>query len=122
MRGPGDGDPGIQKEKEEHCRRGPDNQLTNSELQRSRTTTRSKLILSSTVHDWKLRGIIDEKNLSQSKGFEFGYAFGFRETTGALASGKEFAACAEEENFIAGLEFYGGIGQHEGFGVNDTAH
>jgi len=101
---------------------GPDINSPNSELQPVKNNElEAKLILSSTVHDWNIAGnFIAEKNLSQSEGFEFGYAFGFARPLASLASGKECRLC--RENFIAGLEFYGGLGSTKGFGVHDTAH
>jgi hypothetical protein len=89
--------------------------ITNHELE-------AKLILSSTVHDWNVAGnFITEKNLSRGEGFEFGYAFGFSRSLASLASAGACRFC--RENFIAGIEFYGGLGSTEdGVGVCNTAH
>ena len=101
---------------------GPDVGSPNSELQPIKNNElEAKLILSSTVHDWNIAGnFISEKNLSRSEGFEFGYAFGFARPLATLASGSKCRLC--RENFIAGLEFYGGLGSTEGFGPHNTAH
>jgi hypothetical protein len=94
----------------------------NSEL--SQTHAReleSKLILSSTTHNWNVaENVIVEKNLSASEGFEFGYAVGAYRPLGTLASGTNCRFC--RENFSAGLELYGGLGSTQGFGFHDTAH
>jgi hypothetical protein len=95
---------------------------SNSELSQTRAyELESKLILSSTVHDWNIaENFIVEKNLLQSEGFEFGYAFGFYRPLATLASGNNCRWC--RENFNAGLEIYGGLGSTNGFGFHDTAH
>jgi hypothetical protein len=82
----------------------------------------AKLILSSTVHDWNLAGnFITEKNLSRNEGFEFGYAFGFDHPLSSFAAAASCRFC--RENFIAGVEFYGGLGSTEnGVGVRESAH
>jgi hypothetical protein len=95
---------------------------SNSELRRERAhELEAKLILSSNVHDWNLsENFIVEKNLSASEGFEFGYAIGASHPLASLASGEKCRFC--RENFVAGLEAYGGLGSTLGFGVHDTAH
>ena len=81
----------------------------------------TKLILSSTVHDWNIaENFIVEKNLSQTEGFEFGYALGAYRPLAALASGTNCRFC--RESFMAGVELYGGLGSTTGFGLRDTAH
>lgn len=102
---------------------GPDVSSLNSELQSEKVhELEAKLILSSTVRDWNIAGnFITEKNLSEGEGFEFGYAFGIARSLANLATGKHCRWC--RENFLAGIEFYGGLGSTEdGFGVHDTAH
>jgi hypothetical protein len=101
----------------------PDVESPNSDLQSTKNhEVEGKLILSSTVHDWHIAGnFITEKNLSRGEGFEFGYALGFSRPLATLASGAPCRFC--RENFIAGVEFYGGLGSTEdGVGVHDTAH
>jgi hypothetical protein len=102
---------------------GPDVVSPNGELQAEKVhELEAKLILSSTVHDWNIAGnFITEKNLSVGEGFEFGYAFGVAHPLARMASGRPCRFC--RENFIAGVEFYGGLGSTEdGFGVHNTVH
>jgi hypothetical protein len=81
----------------------------------------TKLILSSTVHDWNIaENFIVEKNLSESEGFEFGYAFGAYRPLASLASATKCRFC--RETFSAGFEMYGGLGSTNGFGLHDTSH
>jgi hypothetical protein len=101
---------------------GPDltsrNSLLRSEHARELET---KLILSSDYHDWNIaENFIATKNLSESEGFEFGYSFGIARPLATLASGDECRFC--RENFVAGIEMYGGLGSTLGFGIHDTAH
>src|SRR6059058_4239020 len=81
----------------------------------------AKLILSSDYHDWNIsENFIATKNFSESEGVEFGYSFGVARPLARLASGAECRFC--RENFIAGIEMYGGLGSTLGFGIHDTAH
>jgi hypothetical protein len=101
---------------------GPDltsrNSLLRSEHARELET---KLILSSDYHDWNIaENFIATKNLSESEGFEFGYSFGIARPLATLASCDECRFC--RENFVAGIEMYGGLGSTLGFGIHDTAH
>jgi len=80
-----------------------------------------KLILSSNYHDWNIsENFVFTKNLSESEGVEFGYAFGVARPLGRLASGENCRLC--KENFTIGTEMYGGLGSTLGFGVHNTAH
>ena len=94
----------------------------NSEL--SRTPVRElegKLILSSDVHDWNLAGnFLATKNFSASEGFEFGYALAVARPLARIASGRQCRFC--RENFVAGLEMYGGLGSTLDLSLHDTAH
>lgn len=95
----------------------------NSELQpRKNHELEGKLILSSTVHDWNVAGnFIAEKNLSRGEGFEFGYSFGVAKPLATIVSASPCRLC--RENFLAGVEFYGGLGStQEGFSVYNTPH
>ncbi|MBZ5707010.1 MAG: hypothetical protein LAN63_16820 [Acidobacteriia bacterium] len=94
----------------------------NSELRQTHAhELETKLILSSDFHDWNIaENFIVEKNLSQSEGFEFGYALGVSRPLATLASAANCRFC--RENFAAGLELYGGLGSTQGFGLHDTAH
>jgi len=100
----------------------PDVSSPNAELRRvSVHELETKLILSSQVHDWNIaENFIVEKNLSEDEGFEFGYSVGISRPLATLASGGECRFC--RENFIAGVEMYGGLGSTLGFGLHDTAH
>src|SRR6185369_10445227 len=100
----------------------PDVSSPNAELRRvSAHELETKLILSSQVHDWNIaENFIVEKNLSEDEGFEFGYSVGISRPLATLASGSECRFC--RENFIAGVEMYGGLGSTLGFGLHDTAH
>ncbi|MBZ5656662.1 MAG: hypothetical protein LAO56_15450 [Acidobacteriia bacterium] len=81
----------------------------------------TKLILSSNLHDWNLAGnFIVEKNLSASEGFEFGYTLGVSRPLARLATGGECRWC--RENFIVGVEMYGGLGGTLDLSLHDTAH
>lgn len=81
----------------------------------------SKLILSTSVKNWNIsENFIVEKNLVEPEGFEFGYAVAISRPLSTLASGAECRFC--RENFAAGLEFYGGLGDSGQFGFQDTAH
>ena len=94
----------------------------NSELRQEHAREiETKLILSSTVHDWNIsENFIVEKNLVEPEPFEFGYAFGVSRPLSSLASGTNCRFC--RENFSAGLELFGGLGDAERFGFGDTAH
>ena len=94
----------------------------NSEL--SRTPAKElegKLILSSDVHDWNLAGnFLATKNFSTSEGFEFGYALAVARPLARVVSGKQCRLC--RENFVAGLEMYGGLGSTLDLSLHNTAH
>lgn len=80
----------------------------------------SKLILSSQVRNWNFsENFIVEKNLRHEP-WEFGYAVGISRPLGLAARPEECRFCPE--NFQAGVEFYGGLGTHESFGLRDTSH
>jgi len=78
-----------------------------------------KLILSSNFKGWNVsENIISEKNLSNDP-WEFGYAFGASRPLRLLASPHPCAFCAE--NFMAGIEMYGGLGDRHASGLHDTS-
>jgi len=80
-----------------------------------------KLILSSAVGDWNVsENFIVEKNLSEDEGFEFGYSIGLSRQLGGLASGAACRLCAE--NFVVGVEAYGGLGSSEAFEGGEQRH
>jgi hypothetical protein len=79
-----------------------------------------KLILSSTVNGWNFsENIIASKNLSNNP-WEFGYALGASRPLALKASAKRCSFC--RENFIAGVEMYGGLGDRYSFGLRNTSH
>lgn len=102
---------------------GPDLISSNRELRGERAhELETKLILSSDFHDWNIsENFIATKNLSESEGVEFGYAFGVSRPLARLASASNCRLC--RENFIAGIEMYGGLGSTlDGFTPRATAH
>src|SRR5438874_3564377 len=101
---------------------GPDLTSSNRELRGEHARElETKLILSSDYHDWNIsENVIVTKNLSQSEGVEFGYAFGVSRPLARLATGGTCRLC--RENFIAGLEMYGGLGSTISFGPRGGAH
>jgi hypothetical protein len=81
----------------------------------------AKLILSSAVRGWNVaENLIVEKNLSADEGFEFGYSVGVSRALGGLASGTSCRFCCE--NFVVGVEAYGGLGDSKDVGLSDTRH
>ena len=79
-----------------------------------------KLILSSTVKGWNFsENILAAKNLSNNP-WEFGYALGASRPLALKASATRCSFCPE--NFAAGLEMYGGLGDRHSFGLRDTSH
>jgi hypothetical protein len=79
-----------------------------------------KLILSSSVKGWNFsENILAAKNLSNNP-WEFGYAFGASRPLAMKASATRCNLC--RQNFVAGLEMYGGLGDRHSFGLKDTSH
>jgi len=79
-----------------------------------------KLILSSTFKGWNFtENTLAAKNLSNSP-WEFGYALGASRPLALKASAKRCTFCPQ--NFVAGVEMYGGLGDRHSFGLHDTAH
>jgi hypothetical protein len=80
----------------------------------------TKLILSSNFKGWNLsENIIAEKNLSNAP-WEFGYAAGISRPLALAARPERCAFCPE--NFVVGVEMYGGLGDRYSFGLRDTSH
>lgn len=80
-----------------------------------------KLLLSSTLKGWNIvANPIFVKNLSPSEPWEFAYAIGASRTLGQKARAKHCNFCPE--NFSAGLELYGGLGDTQSAGLHDTSH
>jgi hypothetical protein len=99
-----------------------DLRLTNaqgrSETERS---LEMKLILSSNAKGWNIsENFIAEKDLNESEPWEFGYALGISRPLALAASGRSCVFC--RENFSAGAELYGGLGDLDGFGLRATSH
>lgn len=80
-----------------------------------------RLILSSVVGAWNVsENVIMEKNFSEDEGVEFGYSIGAARPLGTLASATACRFC--RENFVAGLEMYGGLGNTDAFGLHGARH
>jgi hypothetical protein len=97
-----------------------DLQLTNAQARK--TVERSmewKLILSSDVKGWNIsENFIAEKNLSNEP-WEFGYALGTSRSMASKASARSCFFC--RQNFSAGAELYGGLGDRYSFGWKQTS-
>jgi hypothetical protein len=79
-----------------------------------------KLLLSGTHQGWNFtENTLAAKNLSNHP-WEFGYAIGASRPLGLKASAKRCSFC--RQNFIAGAELYGGLGDRHSFGLHDTSH
>jgi len=79
-----------------------------------------KLILSSTFKGWNFtENTLAAKNLSNSP-WEFGYALGASRPLALKASAQRCTFCPQ--NFSAGAEMYGGLGDRHHFGLRDTSH
>ena len=79
-----------------------------------------KLLLSGTHMGWNfVENTIATKNLSNVP-WEFGYALGASRPLALKASAKRCSFC--RQNFIAGVEMYGGLGDRYTFGLNNTSH
>jgi len=80
-----------------------------------------KLLLSSTHNGWNFAlNPLATKNLTGGDPWEFGYAIGVSRALALKASAKRCSFC--RENFVAGVEMYGGLGDHASFGLNETSH
>ncbi len=79
-----------------------------------------KLILSSSFKGWNFtENTLAAKDLSNSP-WEFGYALGASRPLALKASAKRCTFCPQ--NFVAGVEMYGGLGDRHHFGLHDTSH
>ena len=80
-----------------------------------------KLLLSKTFNGWNFAlNPLATKNLSPGEPWEFGYAIGASRPLSLNTSAKSCSFC--RENFIAGMELYGGLGDTQSFGLHDTSH
>lgn len=98
-----------------------DNGEPNAALRReTKNELELKLILSSTFKGWNIsQNTIAAKNLSNEP-WEFGYALGASRPLRLAASADRCSFCAQ--NFAAGVEMYGGLGDRYHFGLKDTSH
>jgi hypothetical protein len=79
-----------------------------------------KLLLSKTLKGWNIaENTLAAKNISNSP-WEFGYAIGASRPLALKASAQRCSFCSE--NFTAGLEMYGGLGDRHSLGLHDTSH
>jgi hypothetical protein len=79
-----------------------------------------KLLLSNTFKGWNFtENTLAAKNLANSP-WEFGYALGASRPLALKASAKRCTFC--RQNFIAGAEMYGGLGDRHSFGLHNTSH
>jgi hypothetical protein len=80
-----------------------------------------KLLLSKTFKGWNVAlNPLATKNLLPSDPWEFGYAIGTSRPLRLKASPNRCNFCPE--NFIAGVEMYGGLGDTQSFGLRETSH
>ncbi len=80
----------------------------------------TKLILSRNRKGWNFAGnLIAEKNLAEPP-WEFGYALGASRPLALAASPYDCRVC--RENFSAGLELYGGLGESQRRTLSGTSH
>jgi hypothetical protein len=80
----------------------------------------TKLILSSNFRGWNFaENFIAEKNLNGDP-WEFGYAVGLSRPLRLAATPNPCEFC--RENFVAGIEFYGGLGTAQQFTLSHTSH
>jgi hypothetical protein len=78
-----------------------------------------KLILSSDAKGWNIsENFIAEKNLSNEP-WEFGYALGISRPLASKANSRPCFFC--RQNFAAGAEMYGGLGDRYSFGWKETS-
>ena len=81
----------------------------------------TKLLLSKTFKGWNIaENTIATKNVTGGNPWEFGYAIGVSRPLALKASVKRCSFCPE--NFIAGVELYGDLGDRYSFGLHDTSH
>ncbi|MGB9202508.1 MAG: hypothetical protein WCB94_00905 [Terriglobales bacterium] len=80
-----------------------------------------KLLLSSSFKGWNVAvNPIVTKNLLPSEPWEFAYGVGASRPLALQASSNRCNFC--RENFVAGVEMYGGLGDTRSAGLRDTSH
>jgi hypothetical protein len=78
-----------------------------------------KLILGSNFKGWNVsENFLFVKNLTNEP-WEFGYAVGASRPFALKASARRCNFCPQ--NFVAGVEMYGGLGDHYAFGLRETS-
>ena len=78
-----------------------------------------KLILGSNFKGWNVsENVLFVKNLTNEP-WEFGYAVGASRPLALKASAKRCSFCPQ--NFVAGVEMYGGLGDRYNFGLQETS-
>jgi hypothetical protein len=94
--------------------------LTNAEARTNlERALELKLILSTNTHGWNFsENFIFEKTFN-SEPWEFGYALGASRPMSLTATSRSCVLC--RENFVAGLELYGGLGTGTSFGWGQTS-
>jgi hypothetical protein len=81
----------------------------------------TKLLLSKTINGWNFtENTIATKNVTGGNPWEFGYAIGASRPLALKARAKRCNFCPE--NFIAGVEMYGGLGDTSSLGLHETSH
>jgi hypothetical protein len=94
--------------------------LTRNDRSEKKREVELKLILSSNFKGWNLaENMIAEKNVAGDP-WEFGYAIAVSRPLSLAASPDACRLC--RENFSAGAELYGGLGDRYSFGLHDTSH
>jgi len=80
-----------------------------------------KLLLSKNFKGWNVtENTLAAKNLSGGNPWEFGYAVGASRPLALKACAQRCNFC--RQNFIAGAEMYGGLGDRHSFGLHNTSH
>jgi hypothetical protein len=93
------------------------NEATSGERE---TELEARLILSSRLEGWTIaENLVFERSLEGGP-WEFGYSFGLSRPLALAASPARCSVCPE--NFVAGIEVYGGLGDTGSFGLKKTAH
>jgi hypothetical protein len=94
-------------------------QPNESTRQENKRELEAKLILGSFVKGWTIaENFIAEKNIRHEP-FEFGYAAGISRPLALAARPERCNLCPE--NIQVGMEMYGGLGTHAGFGLRETS-
>ncbi len=97
-------------------------QVPNATLRAERERSiETRLILSGNGHGFNFAGnLISEKAVNEPEPWEFGYALGVSRPLGLKAVNRPCTFC--RQNFAAGAELYGGLGERYSFGLKQTAH